>query len=157
MNTPQESATALFYGMPLRAAMDPACFGLMPIARPLTAGQVVHVGARDLDPAEIDFIDAAGIRRVTVQQIGDDPLAVSKAFAKSGFSRLYVHLDLDVLEPAEFPYTPLPVEGGISGAELVGVLESVWKNVVGLGLCEYAPVGMRHPLVERIIDLGLSL
>ena len=29
LNTPEESATSLFYGMPLRSLMDVKCFGLL--------------------------------------------------------------------------------------------------------------------------------
>ena len=45
--TPGESASSLFYGVPLRSIMDEQCFGLLRNRRPLSISQVIHIGGRD--------------------------------------------------------------------------------------------------------------
>lgn len=55
------------------------------------------------------------------------------------------------------PNTPLPVEGGLLGEELVTVLESLAPSTVGMGIYEYAPAGERMVLIERILELGLGI
>lgn len=52
LNTPGESASSLFYGVPLRSIMDEQCFGLLRKRRPLSISQVIHIGGRDFDEAE---------------------------------------------------------------------------------------------------------
>ena len=60
LNAPEESASALFYGMPLRSVMDDHCFGLLENPRPLKPSQVIHIGGRDFDDAESAFIRKKG-------------------------------------------------------------------------------------------------
>ena len=40
LNTPGESASSLFYGVPLRSIMDEQCFGLLRNRRPLSISQI---------------------------------------------------------------------------------------------------------------------
>lgn len=62
----------------------------------------------------------------TVQSIGRAPV--------------YVTLDLDVLDPAEFPGTGTPEAGGVSFRELLGaLLETSKLNVVAYDICELSP------------------
>ncbi len=58
-----------------------------------------------------------------------------------GNKNIYVHIDLDVLDPTEFPYVPLPAAGGLKNNTLLELLKRLREEfkIVGLGLLEYSP------------------
>ena len=53
---------------------------------------------------------------------------------------VYFTLDLDVLDPSEFPATGTPEAGGVSYKELIKAINKVMSlNVVGLDMVELSP------------------
>ncbi|TYB46588.1 arginase family protein [Actinomadura chibensis] len=70
--------------------------------RPLPEERAVLVDARDLDPAEAEYLATAKVRRCPVGDIvlPDGPLLL--------------HIDLDVIDEAELPGIKFPVGGGPS-------------------------------------------
>jgi arginase len=68
--------------------------------RPVAEDRVVLVDARDLDPPEVTYLATAAIHRQPVAAIEppDGPI--------------YLHLDLDVVDPAELPGLLFPAPGG---------------------------------------------
>jgi arginase len=52
---------------------------------------------------------------------------------------IYVHVDLDVLDPEDIPGASLPVEDGPSADELAEALEIMFENpkAAGFGLASY--------------------
>ena len=74
LNTPESSPSGNAWGMPLRMLID---------AGDVQPADVTLVGARNLDPPEVEFIAEAGVR----QELGELP------------ERLYVALDGDVIDP----------------------------------------------------------
>ena len=157
LNTPEESSTALFYGMPLRSLMDETCFGLLENPRPLTCAQIVHAGGRDFDASELAFIQSAPLRALSVTDIRENPDAAARAVAQTKAGHVYIHLDLDVLDPGVFPDTPLPVPGGLLADELLCILASLKQKTVGMGIYEYMPTGRKTPLMERLLHFALAL
>ena len=54
---------------------------------------------------------------------------------------VYFTLDLDVLDPSEFPGTGTPEAGGVTFVELHKAIEKISKlNIVGLDMNELSPV-----------------
>jgi arginase len=142
-NTPSSSPSGHFHGMPLRTLLgegDPEivqrCFSIL---RP---DQVVLVGGREFDPAEAAFIDHSGVATVSVAEVLKDGfMAIDRELQKRGADRLYIHLDLDVLDPTEFPYVSYNVPEGFSIetlTELVGDLAKQYR-VVGMSVTEFIP------------------
>ncbi|MBQ8054155.1 MAG: arginase family protein [Lachnospiraceae bacterium] len=72
LNTPGESASSLFYGMPLRSVLDGQCFGLLENRCSLGISQIIHIGGRDFDEAESALIKDAGMAAYSVQDIRAD-------------------------------------------------------------------------------------
>ncbi len=157
LNTPGESASSLFYGMPLRSVMDDQCFGLLRNRCPLSISQVIHIGGRDLDEAESAFIKETGMAAYSVQNIRSDSALTHRIIEGIHSEHIYVHLDLDVIDPREFPNTPLPVDDGLSGKEIYDILTAASDRLVGLGIYEYVPSGVRNDLVEKLIRFGTAL
>ena len=72
---------------------------------PLNDERVVHVGARDLDPGEDKALAESGIVCVSVDQLAHHDLPPGS---------LYVHVDVDVVDPEELPAVNYPAPGGPS-------------------------------------------
>ncbi|RJG55894.1 arginase family protein [Sphingobium terrigena] len=110
---------------------------------------VILVGARDLDPPELERIDAGQIGLVPV---GPD-LGRRLARAIRG-RRVYVHLDCDVLD-AGLLATEYQSPNGLSYADLREAFEILAEHdVLGLEIAEYEaswPDGRPNP-PDRLID-----
>ncbi|MDL2264508.1 agmatinase [Synergistaceae bacterium OttesenSCG-928-I11] len=65
---------------------------------------------------------------------------IADAVSKIGDAPVYVTVDLDVVDPAEFPGTGTPEAGGLSFTQLHRALMATKKcNVVAFDVCELAP------------------
>jgi len=139
LNTPASSPSGRFHGMVLRAALGdsaPALGALCP--RPLTAAQIVMAGTRDLDAPEHSFLETTGIRPWPADAIGDG--RVLAAVRAHPATHWHVHLDLDVLDPLDFPDVTIPTPGGLSLAAMTGFLVDLvgQRDVVSLSITEHA-------------------
>ena len=70
---------------------------------------------------------------------------------------IYIHLDLDVIDPTDFPNTPLPVDGGLHCNEVWDILHSTSDKLIGLGIYEYMPAGEQDKFIEKLIQFGSAL
>ena len=150
INAPAESSTHLFYGMPVRMLLGDcgnAFAGLH--YKPMAPQQFINIGGRALDKAESDFMQLHQIP--VISALAADLLdAVMQAVARTGKGHLYVHLDLDVLDPAEFPYTAVPAEAGLPLKELLPLLTILRQktDLIGFGIFEYIPSGAKCDALE---------
>jgi len=113
LNTPQTSPSGNLWGMPLRMLLD---------AIVVDPEDVALVGARNLDPGEVDYLVETGI---------DDSLER----ALSGVDVTYVALDLDVLDPGEAAVF-MPEPEGPTIADIEEVLRDVAARttIAGMGV-----------------------
>lgn len=161
LNTPLSSPSRYFYGMPLRALLgdgDEAILHSLPST--ISPRQAVLLGVRDLDAEELNYIQTRSVRTFSVPELEADREAVAQ-FLRAGHSQnLYIHIDLDVLDPAEFPYVPLPSPGGLRMETLQATLLDLHAQfrIVGLDVMEYTPTrNKRYPLLEAICAIGAGL
>ena len=135
LNTQASSPSGNAWGMPLRMLIDNGA---------VAAHDVALVGARNLDPPEVEFIAAAGIH--------DTPDAVLDRV-----DCVYVALDCDVFEPSELAVF-MPEPGGptlIQVERLLGGIRSS-GSVVGAGFTGLAPEPANVEKLERLAaTLGL--
>ncbi len=163
LNLPATSPTHRFYGMPLRTLLgegDPVLVDWL--GTPIEVPHVVQVGVRDVDPPEKVYLATSGLCQVDVASAEADPFAVVRALRATGCHHVYIHVDLDVLEPSLFPHIPLPSPHGLLPETLLELLHHVINcfAVPGLGLYEYMPApasSVRIPLLEKIMAIGFSL
>ncbi len=135
LNTSETSPSGNAWGMPLRAAIDEGS---------VLAGDVALVGARNLDPPEVEYMRETGI---------DDSL--ERALA--GVDAVYVALDCDVLDAAEVPVF-MPEPGGRSVAEVERLLRDVVASgvaVAGVGLTGLRPDADPATLERLLAAAGL--
>ena len=134
LNTPATSPSGNHWGMPLRTAIDEGS---------VAPADVALVGARDLDPPELEYVATHAI---------DDDLVR----ALDGATAAYVALDVDVLEPGPVP-SFMPVRGGPSSEDVERLLLEVASRttVAGLGLTGLVPGAPQDILVRFAVAAGL--
>jgi arginase len=148
LNSPESSPSGAFAGMVLRSIVDD---GVVP------ADRVFLAGARSWDPGEEVFAAEAGIRAFGVDELVD-PAALVEAVAASGAASVYLHVDLDVLDPAELAGLLDPEPFGLSASALVATIKAMTKRLplAGATLAAYAPTSEESkvddaPTILRIV------
>jgi arginase len=142
LNTPQSSPSARFHGMPLRVLMGEGDSRATTLPfLPFSPEQVAVFGARDLDPPEAQFIEDT---RVMLRAESGWTMHAADAMAelrKRGFTRAYIHCDLDVLDPAEFPYCAVPAANGITLHELLMCFNAAAQHfqITGFAISAFKP------------------
>ncbi len=161
LNTPQSSPSRYFYGMPLRALLGDGDETILR-SLPSTIGppQAVLLGIRDLDGEERDYIQTRSIRSFSVPDLEEDMEALPAYLRADSRRNLYIHIDLDVLDPGQFPHVPLPSPGGLRMETLQTLLIALHAEfrIVGLDVMEYNPTGKKQfPLLQEICAIGTGL
>jgi arginase len=136
LNTAESSPSGAFHGMVLRTLLGEGPAALTPrhVLRP---SQVVLAGVRALDPAEKQYVAEHDVAHVLPGDLADLPSVV----AATGARAVYVHIDLDVLDPATFSSVGCPEPGGVTPAALSAAVRAVTDRfpLAGLGVTEYEP------------------
>ncbi|WP_403020276.1 arginase family protein [Salinibacterium sp. GXW1014] len=137
LNTPESSPSGAFTGMVLRTLLGEGEPMLVP-AHPLSPSQLVLVGARDIDASEAQFIEAAGIPALGSETTTDE---VVEAVAATGAKSVYVHVDLDVLDPAAVRGLGNPVPFGMQVEQVTSAIRAVVSRfpLAGAGISGFMP------------------
>ncbi|MEU6642383.1 arginase family protein [Saccharomonospora sp. NPDC046836] len=134
-NTAASSPSGAFHGMVLRSLLgdgDPD-FAASPALEP---GRAVLAGTRAFDPAERRAVADGLVRHVPVPA---DPDTLRRTVADTGAATVYLHLDLDVLDPAEFDGTHYQEPGGLTIGQLVAGIDSLSAfEITGAAITECA-------------------
>ena len=148
-NTPETTLSGMLGGMDVAAAAGLCLTRLRVTSKldpPVPTGDMILAGVRDTDPLEQQLIDREHVPRVSVADIRSQAGAFRRAFVALSVrvSRIYVHIDMDVLDPAEVPGHSLNVEGGPTSAELAEAVTEMFKDpkAVGIGIAS-TPTGDR--------------
>jgi arginase family enzyme len=130
LNTPATSPSGNEWGMPLRMLLD---------AGAVVPEDTALVGARNLDPPEVEYMAAHGI---------DDSL--DRALA--GVEATYVALDFDVLDPGEADVF-MPDPAGLSVSEVEGLLGEVAgrTEIGGIGVTGLLATERNAALAARLL------
>jgi arginase len=131
-NTPDTSTSGYLGGMCLAGACGAWDAGIADGRVP--PGRVVLAGVRDLDPPEREALE-----RSDATVIGASPVETLVAVKNAiGGAPVYVHLDLDVLDPEHFP-AQFPSPGGLHPDKLYDLFESVTEEseIVGLEITAF--------------------
>lgn len=132
-NTPETTLSGMLGGMPvaiasgmclsrfrLKAGLDPA----------LPTKYIVMAGLRDVDPLEQELLDRSQCEFISVDDIRN--LSDNINHQMERLSRLteiiYVHIDMDVLDPSEVRGHSLTAPEGPSSKELAAALEMMFQH-----------------------------
>lgn len=98
LNTAEDSPSGAFTGMVLRALCGEGA--LAPeAANTLDPAKLVLAGIRDVDPGEERFIAEKRLAQIDSAAL-ETPTALVDAVRATGAGSVYLHIDLDVLDPA---------------------------------------------------------
>lgn len=154
-HTLETTTSGYLGGLSLRLALGAHTDLLDPLKlRPADADRTVLVGARDLDPPEVDYLAASAVRQSSVAGLDADALPGG---------RLVVHVDADVIDPAELPDLLFPAPGGPAAATVLAAVQRVLDTgrVVALSVaCTWHPTydgrvrRTRAALVAALIEMA---
>jgi arginase len=122
-NSPETTPSGFLGGMCLAGACGVWDTGLD--AGALDPARVVMCGIRDVDAGERVLVETRGVGLV------ERPSELAAALAGR---RVFVHLDLDVLDPSAMPGLHWPVDGGLSDGGLRTLLAEVAESAHVVGL-----------------------
>lgn len=147
--SPQTLPSGAFHGMVVRALLGDGPAGLA-LEHPLAPRQVILGGERAGEAPEHEYIAATGLRRHGVADL-------ARVFEDLA-GPVYLHVDLDVLEPTVFGSTCYPAPGGVHPQHLAELIAQA-GDVVGAAITEHAPSGdeVNEAEAEVIRQIGTAL
>ncbi len=130
--TPETTRSGFLDGMPISILTGECWQNLartIPGFQPIPGERIVLVGSRDVEIAESELLDRVGVRRT---------LDAAAALHASG---VYLHLDLDVLDPAEAAWNQWPTPGGLKAADVARAVRSIRRStsIKAAGVASYDP------------------
>ena len=163
-NTPETTTSGFLDGMALAALAGRCWHGMtaaIPGFQPVCDAHVVLVGARDIDAAEERLLAESRVTRVAAArlQAAGAESALGDALtrlAARGVTRVYLHIDLDVHEPAEAQANHYAVPGGLSPSTVRSVVQCVADRftIVAAALTAYDP---SCDTDDRMLEAGCRL
>lgn len=144
-NTPETTGSGFLDGMALAMLVGDcwsrAC-GSIPGFEPVREEAVLLVGARDLDPEEAERLDRSRVKRLRTADV-DDEGALERSFRSvlETADSVYLHLDLDVLDPGAARANPYAAPGGLDVGQLLDLVGRVGRaaRIGAVALTAYAP------------------
>jgi arginase len=163
MNTPESSPSGNIHGMPLAAIMGYGApelvdlLGFKPKAEP---GNIVIVGARDLDAQERKIVKKSGVHVFTMRDIDERGMRAvmeeALRMAGRGTAGYHVSLDMDWIDPEDAPGVGTPVWGGATYREGHLAMEVIADHgrMLSFEIVEVNPVIDEH---NQTADLAVEL
>lgn len=143
LNTPETSRSGMLDGMALAVATGrcwSAIAATVPGFRPIPDANVCLIGARDLDPAEADLLRASSATILSPadlpERLGDTLDALS-----SRAETVYLHIDLDVLDPSDGRANSFATDGGLRVTQVLELIGTVRDRygISAVALTAYDP------------------
>lgn len=147
LNTPETTSSGFLDGMGLAIAAG-HCW--RPLARtiagfsPVPSANVLHIGGRDLDPAEETLLGQSGMLVVAPGTSEGSVLeSVGSALdrLRERVARVYLHVDIDVLDCANAPPNRFAAPGGLAVGEVEEIIRLVRDQfqVCAAAITSYEP------------------
>jgi arginase len=147
INTPETTRSGSLGGMPVAVATG-RCLTRMRLDAgldpPLADGHVVMGGVRLTDPLEQEILDDSRIEQLSVDDLRTLSPAVTRQMDRLSqlTDKIYVHVDMDVLDPAEVMGHGNKVPNGPSSQQLAALFESLFERypkASGIGFATIPP------------------
>jgi arginase len=166
-NTPETTLSGMLGGMPVAIASGDALSRMRKQARmdePLAKENIVMVAVRDTDPLEQARIEADGIAQISTADVRtlSENLREQVRQLTARTDIVYVHVDLDVLDPDEVSGHPLTVPDGPTGAELGEAIRLMftYPKTGALGIASYPhqndPGQLTLKAIHRMVEGALQ-
>ena len=150
-NVPETTLSGMLGGMPVAVAAGHALHNIRRtsgLTEPLPMEHIVWGGVRDLDPLEAERFEEYDVRQFSVDDIRSlsDGLKRQMDALSERVDAIYVHIDMDVLDPAEVPGHDLAVRDGPSSKDLAEAMTLMFSypKSVAIGIAS-TPAGPLDP------------
>jgi arginase len=148
-NVPETTLSGMLGGMPVAVSAGMALHNLRReagLAQGLPTEHIVMAAVRDTDPLEQELIEQSDIEMISVDDIRSlsDNLHAQMRRLSRLTDVIYVHVDMDVLDPREVAGHPLTVPNGPTSVELAAAIAEMFKyeKVAAFGVAS-TPSGER--------------
>jgi arginase len=143
-NTPETTRSGMLGGMPVAVAAGLCLSRLREragIETPLATQQIVLAAVRDTDPLEQELVDQYRLENVPTSDLTGDRHGLHAAMQRLSqeCDQIYIHIDLDVLDPIDAPGMNLPVADGPTSDELAAAIDLClsFEKSAALGIASY--------------------
>lgn len=148
INTPETTRSGSLGGMPVAVATGRALHNMRRDAKlevPLSDLHVVMGGVRLNDPLEQYIIDQSRIEQLTVDDLRTMSPAVWEQLDRLDriSDKIYVHIDMDVLDPREVMGHGNKVPNGPSSEQLARLFEEIFRRYPKASAIGFATIPMR--------------
>lgn len=150
-NTPETTLSGMLGGMPVAVAAGMALTNLRlesGLEPALPTEHIVMGALRDIDPLEQVLLDQSNVETFSVNDIRtvSDNIHAQMQRLSRLTDVIYIHVDMDVLDPREVPGHPLTVPNGPTSKELAAALTEMFKyeKVAAFSVAS-TPAGDRDP------------
>jgi len=148
INTPETTRSGSLGGMPVAVATGRALHNMRRDAKlevPLSDLHVVMGGVRLNDPLEQYIIDQSQIEQLTVDDLRTMSPAVWEQLDRLAriSDKIYVHIDMDVLDPREVMGHGNKVPNGPSSEQLARLFEEIFRRYPKASAIGFATIPMR--------------
>jgi arginase len=157
-NTPETTRSGSLDGMALAAAVGHCHEELrerIGMTSPVPAKNVLLLGWRDVDPAELPRLAEAGVTHRGAQDLDDAAALI--ADLPTRVDAVYVHIDMDVLDPVESPGVNFRGPGGVPIDRAERLLEMIVRELPVAAVAvtnhnpEYDPDGLTPAAALRLL------
>ena len=162
-HTPQTSTSGNMHGMPAAFFCGEPGFGTMLDCPRMPASRFHLVGARSIDPAEVDLLEARGADVNDMAEIDEHGIgAILRRIlgeVEADDAMLHVSVDVDFLDPEMAPGVGTTVPGGATVREAHLAMEMVSRSgrMTSLDLVELNPfLDDRGRSARLMVDLAAS-
>ena len=144
-NTPETSFSGILAGMTLAilaGLAGPLWREAAGLAAPIPTDRIVIAGTRELDEQERELLRSTSVRIVPASDLRTDARLTSVAdWLADRCDALYLHVDLDVLDPRFVPSASTPAADGLTTEELAVAMATVLKTgkVAAVTICALNP------------------
>lgn len=157
-NTPEISKSGFIPGMPLACICGHGLEEIRAAAglEPVDPKHVIMLGVRDLDPLEKELLDATPISYLNPQEVAEGRTQTAAGYHFQDVENVYLHLDIDVIDPQDAPGVDFQSPGGISPADAVlagRVIQDI-SPLAAIGITAFNPQkGQDGKTAALVVDL----
>ena len=131
-NTPETTLSGMLGGMPVAIASG-LCLTRMRLKtglEPAVPGRhIVEICVRDTDPLEQELLDRSEIQQLSLEDVRTRSADLHREMKRlsEATDLIYIHVDMDALDPREVAGHPLTVPGGPTSIELAAALTEMFQ------------------------------
>lgn len=162
-NTPETTPSGFLDGMGLAIATGQCFHNINTIIenmRPIQESWTLHVGVRDLDPEEHELLESTEVLvvdNITLKKRGIiNGLLPKLTELQAQTHEIYLHIDIDIMDPSEAPGVDFPTSEGLLLDEMEEALKLIGENlqIKAAALTAYNP---EKDMANKTLHTGFRL